>query len=322
MYSKRVHIVPVGADIERMVEPAIQMRADVVYLLADAPSTTDTSSSQLPAVEWTDEASVERYVSQLRRGGFDHAAAASERLAANHIEAPVEFVDQHDVYAVLGLVTTLAHRYREHTVTVNVSTGTRLATIGAAMARMDEATDAEAYHVPAGDTAAASDSPEGVDEVPDYHLESPSRDALTTMAVVAARDTPTHMVKKSDLIDWALQLNAAGVSTGYADRIVQSHRNNGHPEAPTGFDDLDQSIKKGAYRTLRTSVLDDLLARGYLDVDDQQVGRSDLLSLTADGENALQAFRHKIIDVIEVLDDHRKVDALPAFLARGLSDGA
>lgn len=328
MHGQRVHIVPVGDDIDRMVGPAIEMRADVVYLLAHAPDETDEAEqiAGLPDVEWGDEDSVERYAERLSHGGFEVAAEAVERLSARGIAAPVEFVDQGDVYAVLGLATTLAHhRPADDDVAVNVSTGTRLATIGAAMARMDEDTAAQAYHVPASgdDTAAWTDGDE-VANIPDYHLESPTRDELAAMAVVAARDTSIYTAKKSDLIDWALRLRAeAGVSTDYADRIVQRRldRDSG-ADQPARFDDLDSAGKKGAYRTLRTQMLDDLVERDYVEIDDGQIGRSDPVTLTPTGEATLRAFRHKVLDVVSALDDHPDIEELPAWLRRGLHDGA
>jgi len=327
MHGKRVHIVPVGDDVDRMVGPAIEMRADVVYLLAHAPGGVEGTErvAGLPDVEWGEEDSVERYVETLDRQGFGVAAGAVERLAARGVAAPVEFIDQGDVYAVLGLTTTLAHRRpADDDVAVNVSTGTRLATIGAAMARMDEDTDAQAYHVPAGgDDAATWTAGDGVADIPDYHLASPSRDELAAMAVVAARDTAVYTAKKSDLIDWALRLRAeAGVSTDYADRIVRRRLDRDPGAAqPARFDDLDSSGKKGAYRTLRTQVLDTLVDREYVEIDDGQIGRADPVTLTPTGEATLQAFRHKVLDVVSALDDHRDVEELPTWLRRGLDDG-
>ncbi|MEF8857274.1 MAG: DUF6293 family protein, partial [Haloplanus sp.] len=150
MFAKRVHIVPVGEDVERTVAPARTMSADRVYLLAD------------------------------ERGSAAKAETAAERLAADGVETAIESVDHGTVYAVLGLVTTLADRHApDDTVWVNVSTGSRLATIGAALACMDADTDAEAYHVPAADadaTAVADRTAgdDGVAVVPDYPIESPS----------------------------------------------------------------------------------------------------------------------------------------------------
>lgn len=327
VYGKRVHIIPVGDDVERMVRPAIEMQADVVYLLAHTNQKSDVNGggaeAGFPGVDWTDPDSVQRYLTTIRDQGFETVASAIEKLAEHRIEVMVEFVDQHDVYSVLGLVTTLTHRRStDDDVVVNVSTGTRLATIGAAMARMDEDTDAVAYHVPDTDTETISDPDQGVADVPDYHLESPSRDALAAMAIIATRDTERYTPKKSDLIDWALRLRAeAGISIGYADRIVQS-RLDRNPKAPqpTGFDDLDSTGKKGAYRTLRTSVLDGLRKRDYVTVDDEQVGRADLVTLQPAGEAALRAFRHKILDVIDALAADTRVESLPASLRTGITD--
>jgi hypothetical protein len=328
MHGKRVHIVPVGDDVDRMVGPAIEMRADVVYLLAHTPERVDEPGpkARLPDVDWADEDSVAHYVERLDIHGSETASRAVERLADRGIEAPVEFVDQDDVYAVLGLATTLAYlRSADDDVAVNVSTGTRLATIGTALARMDESTAIEAYHVSdGGDGEVAQVDGDGVADVPDYHLESPARDELAAMAVVAARDTEVYTPKKSDLIDWALRLRGdAGVSIGYADRIVRSTLDS-DPESdqPARFDDLDGAGKKGAYRTLRTQVLDELVTRDFVDIDDEQVGRADLVTLTPSGEAALRAFRHKILDVVEALEEHRGVEGLPPWLSRGLYRGA
>jgi hypothetical protein len=114
----------------------------------------------------------------------------------------------------------------------------------------------------------------------------------------------------------------AGVSTDYADRIVRRRldRDSG-ADQPTRFDELDSSGKKGAYRTLRTQVLDGLVEREYVEVDDSQIGRADPVTLTPTGEATLRAFRHKVLDVVSALEDHRNVEELPAWLYRGLDDG-
>lgn len=325
MYGKRVHVVPVGDAVERMVAPATELGADVVYLLAHATTDADTdrTARDRPPIAVDGSDALDGSLAQLRSDGFDTTAAAAAQLTTAGIDVVVEFVDQNDVYSILGLVTTITHRRDSgDDVAVNVSTGTRLATIGAALARMDEDTDAAAYHVPESESVPATDVSDAVADVPDYPLNSPSRDALTAMAIVVALDTDVYTSKKSDLIDWGLRLRAeADVSIGYVERIVQSYRDrNDVTAAPTTFDDLDSAGKKGAYRTLRTGVLDTLLDQGYLSIDDEQVGRADLVALEPAGQAALRAFRHKILDVIDALAASSEGDSLPSALAPRLTE--
>ena len=44
MLNLRVHIAPVGFEIDRVVVPAVKMKADLVYLLADKNIATDKST--------------------------------------------------------------------------------------------------------------------------------------------------------------------------------------------------------------------------------------------------------------------------------------
>jgi hypothetical protein len=270
MYAKRIHIVPVGDDTERMVDPLVGMRADEAYLLVDEGA---------------------------------EAGAVVDRLAAAGIDVAVEHVDQGSVYAVLGLVTTLADRREPNdTVRVNVSTGSRLATVGAALACMDEDTDAEAYVPTAGEGADVADGDDPVSVVPDYPIESPSRDELATLVIVAALDTAVYTPKKRDLIDEALGLRASvDEPIAFAERIADGAAR--PPSDVRGFDDLQADEQKGAYRTFRKWVLAELEASGYVVVEDESVGRSDPITLTPTGKATLQAFRHKVLDVVRAFDD-------------------
>jgi hypothetical protein len=282
MYAKRIHIVPVGGETERMVEPLVEMCADETYLLVEEGS---------------------------------DASGVVDRLSAEGIGVAVENVDQKSVYAVLGLVTTLADRQDpEDTVRVNVSTGSRLATVGAALACMDEDTDAEAYVPTVDDEGEIADGESPVSVVPDYPIESPSRDGLAALAIVAALDTDAYTPKKRDLIDEALGLRPAlDEPLVFVERIANAAER--RPSEVTEFGDLRTDEQKGAYRTFREWVLAELKTSGYVVVNDESVGRSDPITLTATGEAALQAFRHRILDVVRAL----KRRETPEWLTDGMA---
>jgi hypothetical protein len=142
------------------------------------------------------------------------------------------------------------------------------------------------------------------------------------MAVVATETTGTAQVKKRTLIDRALWLNRRLEEPLEFITRVGTVNDGGPAARPQSFDDLDGNAKKGAYAALRTHVLDPLLSRGYIDVTSP--GRSDSLHLTDTGEKTLQAFRHKVTDVVRLLDEesnsarNRTNYEVPSWLREGL----
>lgn len=317
MHPERVHIVPVHDDRDRALEPLLAARADRVYLLphesrgasepddrdreASARSTDDVPDGDASAPEATD--------------------AVADALREAGVAVAVHPVDQFDVYAVFGLVTTLATRHADDVVHVNVSTGTRLAAIGAALGCMDVSTEATPYHaagetdagsVPADPGRPASESGGGR-PVATYPVDSLTRSQVATLAVVAVEDDSTKTPTKRRLIDRLVGLELAlDRSLAAGARIVENADGIAHTDTHAGFDDLDSNDRKSAYRTLDSVVLGRLTEEGHVTVTDR--GRSKEVELTDRGENALRAFRHKIPDVVRELDG----PGMPEWLREGL----
>ena len=114
---QRVHVVPLGYEYDRILEPITRMRADLVYLLVD-----------------------ERWDATYHEELLRELESAVRTLETRRC-------DLSDVYAVLGTVTTLAAKHAGDDVRVNVSGGGTIAAIGATIACMDVDTDATAYYV-------------------------------------------------------------------------------------------------------------------------------------------------------------------------------
>jgi len=234
-----------------------------------------------------------------------------------------------DPYAVFGLVTTLAAEHNTDSVAVNVATGGKLAAIGAAMGCLDADTHARAYFAHAesyaydGYAEPAARGYSGETHLIDYPIESPSRQQVAMMAVIATETTGTAQIKKRTLIDRGIWLNRQlEEPLDFVTRIGRtSEKRLG--SYPHSFDDLDGNTKKGAYATLRSHILDPLLSRGYIDVTSP--GRSDSIQLTDTGEKTLQAFRHKVTDVVRLLDEeshsarNRTNYKVPVWLTEGLN---
>jgi len=99
VHSSRVYIVPLRDDPDHAIDSVLANRADRVYLLLDTHD-CDTADRD----------------------------ASAERLSEHDITVETYAVDHTDMYAVLGLATTLASR-PEHDgdeVFVNISTGSRV----------------------------------------------------------------------------------------------------------------------------------------------------------------------------------------------------
>ena len=243
----RVHVVPLGHEFDRIVEPVVRYRADVVYLLEHDDPTAETP---------------------------EYHEDIEDALAEAGADVRWRSCDLFDVYDVLGVVTTIAAEHRGDSVRVNVSGGGTLAAIGATIACMDVSTDATAYYVHPEEYALdAVERPvsEGFDDLstlPDYPVDSPTRDQVAIMAYLADREGGTARPKKRDLIDYAEAEELSFVA------------------------DRDPANDKAKFRLLDTHVVSPLESDGYIEVE--KVGRRHVVELTEQGHNAYRAFRHKL----------------------------
>ncbi len=301
MHPKRVHIVPLHDDDTRVVEPLLANDADHVHLLPHDGAKTGPRSSTL--------------VAELRDGG---------------IAVTTHPIDQFDVYAVFGLVTTLATEHEDDEVFVNVSAGTRLAAIGAALGCMDVSTQATPYHV--GEEAAMGGddetpvAPPAVADTPGsssdrstgrpitlYPVDSLTRSQVAALLIVSVENDELKTPKKRRIVDRLIGLELAlGRTVAVGARIVENADGIDPTDDHAGFDDLDSNDRKSAYRVLDSAVLDRLTTEGYVVGTD--AGRSKQVELTDRGEKALRAFRHKVTDAVRELDG----PGMSAWLHEGL----
>ncbi|WP_435178153.1 HFX_2341 family transcriptional regulator domain-containing protein [Halorussus sp. AFM4] len=239
-----VHIAPLGFEHDRIVGPVRRHNVDVLYLLEhDDPGTGPAFPDDLRA-----------------------------ELDDLPVDVRTRSVDVFDIYDVLGVVTTLTADHADDIVRVNVSSGSKLAAVGAAIACM--ATDATAYYVhpeeyPDGDRHRSSGYA-GDEVLPSYPIESPTTDQVAVMDFLADANSDVRTVKKKDIIEYAEAEGLAFVT------------------------DNEPANDKAKFALLNANVVDPLLDDGYIAVED--VGRRKQVTLTDTGADALRAFRHKIRD--------------------------
>lgn len=238
-----VHVAPLGYEYDRITEPALEYGTDELYLLAD------------------DARERLSYHDEVLETLSDAGVAVTERT-----------VDLEDVYDVLGEITTIADSHADDIVRVNVSSGPKLAAIGAALACM--ATDASGYHVhPESRHHPVEETPRTAgmrvaEQLPSYPLETPTADQVRILDYVDRADDELSTPTKSDLIAFAEDQSL--------EFMTQS----------------DPANDKAKFALLNNRIVDPLVADGYLEIE--SVGRTKRVSLTDTGRNALRAFRHKL----------------------------
>lgn len=241
---RRVHIAPLGYERDRIYLPATRYNADILYLLGPSPSPST------PA-----------YHAALR-SDLEDAGIGTE-----HVD-----VDLNDIYDVLGQTTTLAARHGDDEVLVNVSSGPTLAGVGAAIACMS--THATAYSVEPEtyrhDVRAEplTDGVASVSELPNYPIESPTRDQIAVMDYIHGRSERGYTVRKRDLIEFAEDADLSFMT-----------------DPPT-------TSRQSKYRRLSSAIIDPLTTKAYLSV--RTAGRRKLVTLTDTGRSVYVAFAHKL----------------------------
>ncbi len=175
-----VHVVPLGYEHDRILEPIRKHDANVVYLLNEGGSD---------------------------RGLTPYQEALLEKLEGDGRTVRFREADLADLYDVLAVVTTVAAEHADDVVRVNVSSGGTLAAIGSAIACM--ATDATAYyvhaeeHVPDLEDHPRTRGMREAEALPSYPIEAVSRDQVAILDYLDERNTECYTAKKSDLIEFA-----------------------------------------------------------------------------------------------------------------------
>lgn len=174
---KRVHIVPLGYEKERIIEPVLQYDADCVVLLDYDPEGDGGEKVSRP----------------------DYHDDVREALREENIEVIDIGCDIFDLYSSLGMIAQLAAEFEHHNVYVNLASGSKVTAIGGMIACM--ATGAIPYYVKAANYAGGEDDPVAwnvtdVETLPKYHIRPPERQQIAVLDYIAQNEPVT----KQDII--------------------------------------------------------------------------------------------------------------------------
>lgn len=158
----RVHVAGQGYEVERIVRPALDMRADRVYLLTDPPK------------------------EKLK----PYHDAVLRRFREAKVETLVRYCEVWDPNAVVGAMGRIAEEERGNHVYVNLGTGPKTCAIGGSLAAM--LWDLDAYYPKvdhdAPDLELKDDKPvKGTTLVPSFHLDPPGGDVLAVLELLSEK---------------------------------------------------------------------------------------------------------------------------------------
>lgn len=157
-----MHVAGQGYEVQRIAQPAIDMRADRVYLLSDKP-----------------DARLRPYHEKVLK-----------RLKAASVETLVRTCQVWDPNAVVGEMARIAEAERGHHVYVNLGTGPKTCAIGGSLAAMLWGFDAYYPRVDyeAEDVDGKDDKPvKETTFIPTFKLEPPGPDVLAVLELLTEK---------------------------------------------------------------------------------------------------------------------------------------
>ena len=162
----RIHIAPVGFEIDRIIIPAVRMKADKVWLIAHENVADDKANKYRQKIE-----------KELEEKGIKTEIAYANRLL---------------LFPIIKAVTGIIFKERKNDIYVNVATGSKIHAIGCMMACMlfDDREKIHPFY------AQAEQYPEydgktqqtyGVAEIhslPTYRIGTPKKELLEAMRII------------------------------------------------------------------------------------------------------------------------------------------
>lgn len=247
----RIHISPLGYEKERVLLPAVNTKADKVFLLEH-----DEPDDEKPG-----------YHEELK-----------QTLRDEGIEIDSVKCDIFDLYPVLGKTADLISEHERDDIYVNLSTGSKISAIGCMIACMvtRETSNVTPYYVRAEEyTAEKQDREVPVSvglkemyELPTYHINGPDPEEIQILRHIAENQPVT----KKELIKYARQ-------------ELSRFRDNANKK---NIDIEEDDPEVGEYKLLDTHILKPLENREAISIRD--VGRSKEVEITPQGENTLRGF--------------------------------
>jgi hypothetical protein len=200
----RVHISPVGFEIDRVVLPAIKLKADRVWLLTHNNPNEDEGS---------------QFIRKIKM-----------KLEEEKIECLEESANRKDLFDTLRALRSVILDERGNNIMINVSTGSKIQSIAAMMACMmfkefgiikPYYAEPQNYNL---DLYKQEQETEGLDKIiplPDYRIEIPNQTLVKSLELINREKSGT--VTKKRLMDLALRDNLIYVDENKQNRDTSAY---------------------------------------------------------------------------------------------------
>jgi len=161
----RVHIAPVGYEIDRIVLPAKKMRADKVCLLVHENPSVDKAISFYDKI--------------------------SKQLQKQNIEVTKEYHDRLDLFKIIKSVKEIIQKEKGNIIYVNLASGSKIQSIACMMACMmfNDDKNVRPFYVEAKDYLGFSGKPistgiKEIQDVPTYEIKKPEQRHIEALRII------------------------------------------------------------------------------------------------------------------------------------------
>ena len=160
----RVHVCPIGYEVDRIVQSAIQLRADRVWLMIEQNPSKERASKFIKKTETL--------------------------LRKNKIEVKQKGISRGDLFDNLKGIKEIFMEEQENELHVNVSAGSKIQAIAGMMAcMMFKEYGPKPYYVEPQKYDAVFKSPQShgiksIDPLPDYTIQKPDSELIKTLKII------------------------------------------------------------------------------------------------------------------------------------------
>ena len=252
----RVHVAPVGFEVDRIVLPAIKMKADRVWLIIHSEPNVDKGGRFIKLIQ-----------AKLKDARIDCLQAQADRI---------------DLFDILRALRTIVLREKGNSILVNVSVGSKIQAIASMMACMmfkDIAMIKPYYVVPERYNSSLvkedeeKQETEGVKDIiglPEYKIEIPTDKLIRCLDIINKKTD--GKITKRELKDLAIEHNLI--------YIDDNKKTIGGKKRVREYSD------QAAYMTLNKNLIEPLLDWRF--ITESKIGSHHVVSLTDDGKHALK----------------------------------
>jgi predicted transcriptional regulator len=226
-YALRVHIAPVGFEIDRVAEPLVRMKADKVYLFAEKTENHEK---------------LEHFITEIKK-----------RLENNNIAVEQRGWDlkETELYATLREYRKIIDEEEGNDIFINVSTGSKIHAIAGMIASMifkDGTKTIMPYYV-----------------IPESYADRPANNEQYTSGCKEIKTLPNYRIEKpaDDIMDVLMKISEIG-KTGIAvtKKILIEELEKSNIALTT-----DSKNEAGKYNALQRKYLKPLTDWGYIRLD-------------------------------------------------------